>query len=219
MKRGTLNYLVDGVTFAGVLAMVATGLILEFVLPPGSGGRGHRGGQELWGLGRHDWGDWHFYLAMGLGALLLIHLALHWSWICAMTLRPFGAAGASAGKSPLKRNLAGCAILAGVVGLGYGFVQFGKASVSDSLGAPALAQSARESPAAPQTPAPGKGPGAERINGSMTLAEAATALGVDVQRLRAELGLPESVDASERLGALRRRFGFEMSRVRRPGGR
>ena len=45
-----------------MLSMVATGLILRFVLPAGSG----RQALTLWGWDRHDWGDTHFWLAVSL---------------------------------------------------------------------------------------------------------------------------------------------------------
>jgi hypothetical protein len=92
MKRTTLNFIVDTASFLDVLLLTATGAILKWVLPPGSGGghgpgggfRGGRGAVEakqLLGLGRHDWGDVHFVLAILFLFLMLIHLALHWTWI------------------------------------------------------------------------------------------------------------------------------------------
>ncbi len=90
MKRTTLNFVVDSAGFLNLLLLAGTGAILKWVLPPGSGGghgrafRGGRGQQEtelLLGLGRHDWGDIHFVLAMLFLLLVLVHLCLHWSWI------------------------------------------------------------------------------------------------------------------------------------------
>ncbi len=90
MKRTTVNYIVDTVAFLDLVLMIATGVILRWVLPPGSGGghgRGFRGGRgpddvrQLLGLGRHDWGDVHFVLSLLFISLMLIHLILHWSWI------------------------------------------------------------------------------------------------------------------------------------------
>jgi len=36
---------------------------------------------SLLGLGRHDWGDIHFVLALVFIGLILLHLILHWTWI------------------------------------------------------------------------------------------------------------------------------------------
>ncbi|MBN2131332.1 MAG: DUF4405 domain-containing protein [Sedimentisphaerales bacterium] len=89
MRRTTLNFIVDAVGFVDLLLLAATGVILRWVLPPGSGGhgqafRGGRGGahiRTLWGLGRHDWGDVHFVLSLLFVFLILVHLILHWTWI------------------------------------------------------------------------------------------------------------------------------------------
>jgi len=73
--------------------MISTGMLLKYVLPPGSGrvemvlgsgGRGHQSIDFFMGLARHDWGVIHFYLSLGFLVLLIVHLALHWNWIACM---------------------------------------------------------------------------------------------------------------------------------------
>jgi hypothetical protein len=95
MKRGTVNFLIDLLAFLVLLGLGFTGYIMKYVLPPGSGGRygrGFRGGRgvemeqaeqirQFWSLGRHDWGDVHFYLAVVFAVLMIIHIILHWTWI------------------------------------------------------------------------------------------------------------------------------------------
>ncbi len=90
MRRTTLNFIVDALGFADLLFLATTGVIMRWVLPPGSGGghaRGFRGGRppaeanDLLGLGRHDWGNIHFVLALLFVLLILVHLVLHWTWI------------------------------------------------------------------------------------------------------------------------------------------
>jgi len=78
MRKNTLNFIIDLLTLLAILGMIGTGLLVKYVLPAGSGSRG----LELWSLGRHDWGDVHFWLAVALGVLLLLHVALHWAWVC-----------------------------------------------------------------------------------------------------------------------------------------
>jgi len=36
------------------------------------------------GLSRHEWGEIHFWVAVGLALVITIHLALHWKWIVSM---------------------------------------------------------------------------------------------------------------------------------------
>jgi hypothetical protein len=54
---------------------------MKFVLPPGSGSR------SVWGLGRHAWGSVHFWIAATLLVVMVVHVGLHWAWVCAATRR------------------------------------------------------------------------------------------------------------------------------------
>ena len=98
MRRSALNFVIDAVSLAAMLGLIATGLIVRYILPAGSGGRGRGAAQSLWGLTRHEWGDVHFWLAVGVVALLIIHLALHWTWTCVLVRR-----WVAPGKPPLPR--------------------------------------------------------------------------------------------------------------------
>lgn len=120
MRRSTLNMAVDAVTLLDMLAVAATGLILRFILPPGSrGGAGLR----LWEWNRHEWGDLHFYLIVGLGALLLLHIALHWTWVCGVVRTMFHAsAGMGTKRATLLNSFYGGLVLAIVVGAFAGFL-------------------------------------------------------------------------------------------------
>src|SRR3989304_3725348 len=103
MKRNTLNFLIDLVSLAAMLGLILTGIVMKFILPPGTGGRGGGERSELWGLGRHDWGDIHFWLAVSVLSLLVLHVALHWGWVTG-TLRRLFRPGVPAG-SAVARNL------------------------------------------------------------------------------------------------------------------
>lgn len=89
MKRSSLNFIIDLAGFINLLSLIFTGIIMKFILPPGTGGRGQllHGGQggehikDFWSLTRHEWGDIHFYLAILFIALMTIHIILHWTWL------------------------------------------------------------------------------------------------------------------------------------------
>lgn len=72
------NFWVDIVTGVVFAAIVGTGILEKWVLPPGS-----RGGSGLvWlGEGRHFWADIHFWLGISMLALVVVHIWLHWSWV------------------------------------------------------------------------------------------------------------------------------------------
>ena len=76
MRRPTLNFLVDAAAFVGFVFLVSTGVLMRYVLPPGSGKR-----TLVWGLDRHDWGALHFWIAAAFLAVLAFHVVLHAKWI------------------------------------------------------------------------------------------------------------------------------------------
>jgi hypothetical protein len=58
--------------------MLGTGLALVYRLPPGQdGGKG----LMMLGMSRHGWGDFHFYIGLLMSVLVVLYLALHWSWV------------------------------------------------------------------------------------------------------------------------------------------
>ena len=52
MKRSSLNFIIDLIGFISLVCLACTGVIIKYVLPPGSGGRGRllhggRGGEHV----------------------------------------------------------------------------------------------------------------------------------------------------------------------------
>lgn len=103
MSRGVLNLMIDTVAAALLTAMVGTGYILWFVLPPRTN-RTH----ILWGLLRHQWGTVHFWISAMLLTVLAVHVALHWRWLVMGLSRRFGVS-AWVQRSP---RLVGLAVMA-----------------------------------------------------------------------------------------------------------
>jgi hypothetical protein len=187
------------------LALMITGIAVKFILPAGSGAR-----RALWGLTRHEWGDVHFWLAVALVSLLLLHLALHWQWVCITSLRLSRWNGGSPPRW-LPRTIVGVCLAVFLAAGLWVFVGIGARQVATVSGG-------RELEA--QDSGPGMGEHsrkAQPIRGSMTLGEAADALGVPVETLRTQLGLPAAADAQKRLGQLRQQYGFTMADVRKLG--
>lgn len=131
MKRSTLNLTIDLISLMGVLVLVATGLLTRFILPPGSRGGA---GLSLWGWTRHDWGDLHFYVALGIASLLVLHLALHWSWAWAVSRNILLRRPNATGITPWKRNAIGAGGLLLLVAVIASFLALAEANVQ-SVGA------------------------------------------------------------------------------------
>lgn len=103
MNKALLNLMIDSLAAALLTAMVGTGYILWFALPPGTN-RTH----TLWGLPRHQWGAVHFWISVALLAALALHVALHWRWLVTGLSKRLGLT-TWAERSP---RLAGVAVLA-----------------------------------------------------------------------------------------------------------
>jgi hypothetical protein len=187
MARPSVN--VDSCGFVGFVLLTATGVLMRYVLPPGSGRF-----TTLWTLDRHEWGSLHFWLAIVLLAVLAFHLFLHWRWIATVARgRP--------------REGSGARVALGAVGV--------VALLALAL-APFMSPVER---AAGELRAPGphafEGERFESIRGSMTLAEVQAATGVPADTIIEQLGLPPGVPKDERLGRLKQTHGFTMEDVRR----
>lgn len=212
MRRVTLNFLIDSITFAAMLFMLGTGLILEFVLPPEAGRSG--GARVLWGLTRHEWGDVHFWTAVGLCGLLVTHLALHWSWICGM-VRRFLTGAASGDKAAHRRldwayGLGFVAVVALMIG---SFVWVARQTATPGPGHRAQA-AARAGGGARDSVEPGENPrDGLSLRGSMTVSQAAAALGVSVEQVGRRLGAG-ALGPDERLGRAARSLGLTFAEVR-----
>lgn len=79
MKKAQLLFVTDAVAFACFIFLISSGLIIRYLLPPGSGRWA-----SLWSMNRHQWGDVHFWLAMLFLTVIGIHLAMHWRWVVTM---------------------------------------------------------------------------------------------------------------------------------------
>jgi len=77
LSRSVFLKSINVLLFVGSSFVLGTGLALELRLPHGRAGHG----LEILGLGRHDWGELHWWVGLALAALIGVHLALHWKWI------------------------------------------------------------------------------------------------------------------------------------------
>lgn len=76
IKKHDLNFVIDSVAFFAFILLITTGVLMRYLLPPGSGRI-----STIWGWNRHDWGDLHFWVAVIFLSILALHLILHWNWV------------------------------------------------------------------------------------------------------------------------------------------
>ncbi|MGR9044159.1 MAG: DUF4405 domain-containing protein [Gammaproteobacteria bacterium] len=188
MKQAQLNFVIDLIAFTGFVFLTTTGILLHYLLPPGSG---HF--STLWGLDRHQWGTLHFWISVVFFSVLAFHLVLHWRWIISRI----------SGRSPEGSGLR----------LGLGAV--GVLALMALSIAPLIAPVEIASP--PQNNLiPSSHPFETiEIRGSMTLLEVEQSTGVPAHLIIEKLNLPPSLSKDEKLGKLKRIYGFELTAVRK----
>ena len=84
MKKSKVNLVIDGLLLVCMSAIVGIGLLMRNVLVPGyKRWEIYNSNVELyfWRLDRHQWGTIHFIAGLVFLALLILHIALHWSMI------------------------------------------------------------------------------------------------------------------------------------------
>ncbi len=214
MNRVLLNAVADLLLALVMLGVLVTGLIMRWVLPPGSQ-RTH----ALWGMDRHAWGDLHFWLAAAAVLIVLLHVALHWQWVVSVARRWVLGLGA-AGATHRVRAWAGAATLLIVALATAGFIFFSSGSVEvDPEATPHRAGTSEQRIGMDGQTRDHRGEGRRaaglEVEGRMTLQQAADGAGLSLEQARTRLGLPADTPGSARMGRLGSRHDFTMSEARR----
>jgi hypothetical protein len=80
-KKSKTNFFINGAMFFLMSFMTSSGLLMKFVLIPGSQRQEKLGRNVdlfLLGMDRHDWGTVHLVVGCVLIGLFAVHIALHW---------------------------------------------------------------------------------------------------------------------------------------------
>ncbi len=187
MDRTKLNFTIDAIGFFGFVLLATTGILIRYVLPPGSGKH-----TLLWGLSRHEWGTVHFWIAISFFSVLILHLFLHWQWIVCVIR------GKKSEKSGFRFSLG----LIGFIGiLAFAFSPFWSdveqsSSISNTIDSLDSLQG-------------------NEIKGRMTLREIEQELGIPSSYMIEHLGLPPDVSIDIGVAKLGKYYGFNISDVRR----
>jgi len=214
------NFFVDLLLYIGFVLLLATGLILQYILPHGSGrltgsGTGQRAGEKiiamLWGMTREQWGEIHFWIAVGILVITLLHLVLHWRWIVCVLRRRKSSPDVSGGRAVI--GLAGFFGLLAIIVVPF-LTPVEKATrnqIIEHERGMRSADTGRVSGSAVDLAETHD----ESIRGSMTLREVQESTGVPYTYILQKLGLTDDISPDENLGRLRKKYGFSIEEVRR----
>jgi hypothetical protein len=210
-----LNLVIDTLMFIVLMAVAGLGFLMKFVLLPGYKiNELYDTNTELffWGLDRHQWGAIHLYLALSMVFLLIFHIIFHWSSIVSIFKRMI----------PGKTMQWVIVLFIGILGISLVLVPI--------LVKPEVAEQQRNLHRNRITGDNDTDIHSRQyemntedvelhhhnqvdIDGTMTLHEVSARYNISVEELAGALNIPVSY-ANERLGRLRKRYGFEMEDLR-----
>lgn len=224
MNRNRWRYLVDSLLFISLVGIVIIGILMGLVIPKGQAA--NEGAKYFLGLHRHEWGNIHFYLATAFVALIIVHLAFNWSWIKCQARHIFNRQWVAA----LVLTVIASIIVLFILwyfypknSARYGGHSYGRehGELYDGNGQHCYALSEDGGASAQVIRIKRHGSESKKstsdspfINGKMTLTDVEQVTGVPGRKIAEQLGLPVSVPLNERLGRLRRRYGFSTEDVR-----
>lgn len=82
MSRTAINFIVDVILLLITLSTIFATAVLRFVFPAPS----NSNGWTLWGSDYDSWANFQFVLMALVAGAVLIHLMLHWSWVCGVVI-------------------------------------------------------------------------------------------------------------------------------------
>ena len=224
MTKLKKNLVIDILSYICFVFLLGTGLILKYILPHGSGrlvGRGTGSGSgeklitTLWGLTTEEWGQVHFWLAAAILILMVFHLILHWKWITCVLRRKERPTDVSGGRAFL-----GLAGMFGVLAL----IILPFLTPTEHAPRSELSRQSETSQSADTFTVPEvKGDESEAdsgghdrsIRGSMTLMELQNETGVPYEHILKKINLPADTPPDQRLGQLKKAYGFSIEDVRK----
>ncbi len=80
VSRTLVNFWLDGVLALVFFKLCVTAVVVQFVFPPGIVARNW----TLWGMSYGQWCSVQFGLIATLGLGVLVHVMLHWTWVCSV---------------------------------------------------------------------------------------------------------------------------------------
>ncbi|MBS2099426.1 DUF4405 domain-containing protein [Carboxylicivirga linearis] len=216
ISKVKLNFIIDILMYLSMMIVVGIGFLMEYVLIPGSERHevyGRNVELSFWNMDRHQWGNIHLIFGFVLIFLLLLHIIFHWKLIVAIYRRMIS------GKSI--RIVLGIILLFLTLILAVApiFVkpeiqEGGKGDHNGGVRGNRSSENHIESKVIKnnENVKQHEEYGVD-IYGSMTLKEVSEKYNIPVNDLANAIDVPVSM-ADERLGRLKRDYGFDMNDLR-----
>jgi len=210
MKKSDWQYLVDTFLFLCIAGIAFIGFLMGLFLPKGPSAQ--ESAKYFLGLHRHQWGNIHFYLSIAFVILVIIHLILSWKWIKNKSRQLF------------KKRWSTVLIFTAIASvlllfLFWAFYPRYPGAYEDygiRAGERAKQQQLSEEgyPIHEEKIFYEDGNVYIVITGQTTLRQAEKATGIPAKKIAAELRLPSNVSMDETFGRLRKKYRFNLLKVR-----
>jgi uncharacterized protein DUF4405 len=116
LTRTDFNFLLDCLLLTLFVALSTCSVIVEFVFPPGVRAEGWL----LWGHSYGEWSRFRFGILAVMAGAVVLHVMLHWSWVCGVLASRLGSkkpGAAATAKDDPSRTLWGVGLLILVVNI------------------------------------------------------------------------------------------------------
>lgn len=108
MSKTIVNFILDSLLAATLLGILWTNAALQFIFPVPS----RSTGWTLWGFNYDQWSWFSFLFLFAFVVLAVLHVMLHWSWVCGVvTHRLLGRKGKGGEWSESTQTLIGVGFL------------------------------------------------------------------------------------------------------------
>jgi Domain of unknown function (DUF4405) len=236
MRKGKWNFIIDVIMFALMAAIAGLGLLIKYVLLPGTE-RWEKYGRSVdltyLGLDRHDWGKIHLILALVLIALLALHIILHWKLtVCLFKNLIKGEKSRAIYTILLVVITVMLVIFPFFIRVDVNEIVTGRERYHlelEELTSAEIEKKTIDNNKSEEETSEIKKPIQEvvsheehehhnidpsiEVKGSMTLSEISQKYNIPEEVIKTELKLPSGVSGSDQLGHLRKQYGFKMSEI------
>ena len=83
ISRTLINLWLDTILMLAFVTLAIIAVIVQFVFPPGVAAKGWL----LWGMNYAQWCSLQFAVLCILGFGVIVHVMLHWTWVCGVVVR------------------------------------------------------------------------------------------------------------------------------------